>query len=205
LLTPIIVDPISGSGAGRVPLGMGALRLAFVGNLYPGKRPKVFCELVEILRRRGVNATGILIGDGAERVAMETLVASRGLGPHLHLAGKQENAAVFEHLRGAHLLISTSIGEPYGRVIAEAMAIGTPCVCHRSGGPSDFITQGVDGELVGEATAEAYADAVEGIVRDPDHWRNLSEGAARTAAGWRSDVVLQTVERALYDLRSGGG
>ena len=50
------------------------------------------------------------------------------------------------------------MGEPYGHSIVEAMSIGTPCICHDSGGPAEIIENEVDGLLVKELTAKAFAE-----------------------------------------------
>jgi glycosyltransferase involved in cell wall biosynthesis len=203
LLTPVTVDPPPEDRPRVRWTGEGPFRLLFVANLYPGKNARVFCELVGELRHRGVNAHGTLIGDGAEWAVVQELIAARGLGDHVRMLGKIPNAEVFGHLRASHLLVSTSIGEPYGRGIAEAMAIGTPTACHRSGGPAEFITNGADGLLISELTAAAYADEICPVAADPIRWDALAAGAARTAADWRSEVVLGTLEQALYGLCRG--
>lgn len=200
LLTPVIVDPPPGDRPQARWTGQGPFRLLFVANLYPGKNARMFCEVVCELRRRGLDARGTMIGDGVERAAVEELSAARGLGEHVRMLGKVPNAEVFGHLRTSHLLVSTSVGEPYGRGIAEAMAVGIPAACHRSGGPAEFITSGEDGLLAGELTAAAYANAIAPVVADPARWDALAAGAARTAADWRSEVVLGALEQALVGL-----
>ena len=200
LLTPVIVDPPAEDEPRVRWTGRGPFRLLFVANLYPGKNPRVFCELVSELRRRGVDAHGTLIGDGTEWAVVQELIAARGLGDYVRMIGKIPNPEVFGHMRASHLLVSTSLGEPYGRGIAEAMAVGTPPACHRSGGPVEFITNGADGVLISELTAAAYADEIGPVAADPARWDGLAAGATRTAAGWRSEAVLGTVEQALLEL-----
>ncbi len=80
------------------------------------------------------------------------------------------------------------------------MAVGTPAVCHRSGGPAEFVTHEKDGLLVGETTAAAYASAILPVVASPAGWEFLAEGAVRKAADWRSEVVLESIEDALFEL-----
>ena len=200
LLTPVIVDPPPEDRPRVRWTGQGPFRLLFVANLFPGKNARVFCEVVGELRRRGVDAHGTVIGDGTEWALVQELIATRGLGEHIRMLGKIPNAEVFGHLRASHILVSTSIGEAYGRGIAEAMAVGTPPTCHRSGGPAEFITNGADGLLIGELTAAAFADQIVPLAAEPALWNELATGAARTAADWRSDVVLGTLEQALFGL-----
>ncbi len=88
--------------------------------------------------------------------------------------GKVPNSEVYGYVREADFLVSTSLGEPYGRGIAEAMSVGTPAVCHRSGGPADFIDDGEDGLLVDELTAAAYAGRIGRRLAEPGAWGRLS-------------------------------
>lgn len=207
IVTPVMIDPPSEREPRARWTGQGPFRLVFVANLLPAKNPRLFCELVAELRRRGADVRGSLIGEGSERTALEELIASRGLAEHIQLLGQVSNGEVFTHLRAAHLFVSASVGEPYGRGIAESMAVGTPVVCHRSGGPAEFITHDNDGLLVSEGSAAAYADTILPKIASVSRWEALAEGATRTAALWKSEVVLETIESALVELvhKSGGG
>jgi len=200
IVTPVMIDPPSECEPRARWTGRGPLRLAFVANLNRVKNPRLFCEVVAELRRRGADVSGTVIGEGDERAALEELIAESGLAEHIHLLGRVPNDEVFAHLRAAHLLLSASVGEPYGRGIAEAMAVGTPTVCHHSGGPAEFVSHEKDGLLVRELTAAAYADAIMPIAVSTSRWESLAEGAVRTAAAWKSEVVLASIEDALAGL-----
>jgi glycosyltransferase involved in cell wall biosynthesis len=50
--------------------------------------------------------------------------------------------------------------EPFGRVLAEAMAIGRPVVAARSGGIPEIVEDGVSGVLVTPRDVPAFAAAV---------------------------------------------
>lgn len=200
IVTPVMVDPPSECEPRARWTGQGPLRLVFVANLVSGKNPQLFCEVVAEFRRRGANVSGTLIGEGSERAAIQEQIAATGLAEHICLLGQVSNVDVFAHVRAAHLLLSASFGEPYGRGIAEAMAVGTPPVCHRSGGPAEFVTHEKDGLLIPEMSAAAYASAIDRVLASPTLWQSLSEGAVQTAAGWKSEVVLDGIEEALFEL-----
>ena len=174
-LPVIVAPPVSGQPVRR-PDPAKPARLIFVANLVPSKNPLVFCETVQLLRERGIHAEGIVLGDGPERPALEAYCAAQGLGSAVCFRGKVPNSDVYGFLAEADFLVSASRGEPYGRSIAEAMSVGTPCLCHRSGGPADFIENGQDGLLADELTASAYADRLVPVLSDPAAWAALSAG-----------------------------
>jgi glycosyltransferase involved in cell wall biosynthesis len=194
---PVIVEPAGEATARREAPAPHTIRLIFVANLLPYKNPRIFCEIVRRLRAQGIAAEGVLLGDGPERKALEEYGRTQGLQNALCFAGRVPNAEVYRRIAQADLLISLSDGEPYGRSIVEAMSVGTPCICHRSGGPADFIEHGVDGILVDRMDSEDYAVAIERIAAHPDLWKALSVGAAVKASCWTSHVVLSQLEEAL--------
>ena len=199
---PVIVDP----PPCLPPRTQSAKRLTllFAANLVAGKNPLLFCHIVQILRASGVDVVGMVLGEGPERAALEAFSTANGLTDFLCIRGKVPNPDVYRALGDADFLVSTSDGEPYGRSIAEAMSVGTPAICHRSGGPVDFISDGIDGLLVDTLTAEAYAARLQAVLSEPGTWGRLSAAASQKAQAWRSDVVLDTLETQLQQAAENG-
>ena len=193
---PVIVTPPDGLGTAsrRGPEMGGPVTLLFVANLVPYKNPDVFIEMVALLRQGGVDAQGIILGDGPEREKLEADCARLGIDRAIYFVGKVPNAEVYRHVSEADFLVSVSYGEPYGRGIAEAMSVGTPVVCHRSGGPADYINDNKDGLLVETLTADAYAARIQAVLAEPRAWNHLSNNANRKAEQWRANVVLDEME-----------
>ncbi len=196
---PVIVDPPPGSEvrAARSESRETRVTLLFVANLVKNKNPMIFCETIQRLRAAGISATGTLLGDGPERPALEAYCAANGLQDAVCFQGKVPNSAVYHALREADFLVSASYGEPYGRGIAEAMSVGTPAVCHRSGGPADFIRDGHDGLLVPDLTSDAYAARLQAALADSAAWNRLSAAAQQKARLWRTDTVIDVLEAGL--------
>ena len=197
---PVIVDPPPGTKARAAHTDSDTknVTLLFVANLVKYKNPMIFCETIQRLRAAGIDATGTLLGDGSERPVLEAYCAAQGLKNAVCFRGKVPNSAVYEALSEADFLVSTSVGEPYGRGIAEAMSVGTPAACHHSGGPADFICDGINGLLVDSLTADAYAARLQSAMSNPNAWNMLSGSARQKAEHWCTDVVLDALETQLY-------
>lgn len=202
LCLPVIVDPpISDIPLIRTITDKSKpFHLLFVANLFPNKNPLIFCQVVKILRENGLNVKATLLGDGSERSKLEAYCISEKLDQCIHLKGKVSNKEVYNYLHTADLLISTSLGEPYGRSIVEAMSVGTPCICHDSGGPAEIIENEVDGLLVKELTAKAFADAIARIYTNHQNWTCLSKNAICKAKNWTSEIILSRLEKSLTGL-----
>lgn len=76
---------------------------------------------------------------------------------------------------------ASTIPEPFGQVVLEAMAAGVPVVAAAAGGPAEVITHGVDGLLVATDDPTALAAALDAL-GDPNLRRRLRDAALVTAA-----------------------
>jgi glycosyltransferase involved in cell wall biosynthesis len=196
---PVIVNPSScTTSQHKFTVRDRNPRFAFVGNLVEQKRPELFCEIVFGLCKSGLQAEGVIVGDGPERATLEALCASNEYGSRISFVGKIPNSEVMPLISQCDALVSTSFGEPYGRAIVEAMASGTPAICHRSGGPADFVLDGINGILVNDLIAEAYIGAISDI--DIDGWERLSLGATKSSLQWREECVIAKLENDLLSI-----
>lgn len=200
---PVIAEPPPGfksqNRRGSIGPQERPVTLLFAAHLTASKNPQIFCETVRLLRLAGRNTRGVVLGDGPERPSLEAFCKTNHLAECIRFHGKVVHREVYKHLSEADFLVSTSCGEPYGRSIAEAMSVGTPAICHRSGGPADFIADGQDGLLVPELTAAAYAARLEAALSEPGRWDRLSANACQKARQWRTESVLDTLEPLLRD------
>lgn len=180
--------------------GKRPLRLVFVANLVQNKNPQILCETLSVLQSRGIFCSAVFIGDGPEKPALQALCRQLGVSDAVQFPGRMPNREVFSRIAEADILVSASLGEPYGRSIVEAMAVGTVPVCHRSGGPVDFIEDGRDGFLVDDLSALAYANTIETLHGNPQSVRTASCAAESKARNWTTDVVIDRVESEIYGL-----
>lgn len=68
---------------------------------------------------------------------------------------------IFDKYRENSILLLTSIYEPFGLVLPEAMSCGLPVVAFDCPyGPADIITDGVDGFLIRDRNVEEFANKV---------------------------------------------
>ncbi len=89
--------------------------------------------------------------------------------------------------------------EPFGMVVAEAMALGRPVVATRTGGPEEMIRHGQTGLLTTPGDHCELADAVLSLLTDESRARQLGN-TARSAAVHAFDAATVTVRVAeLYD------
>lgn len=88
----------------------------------------------------------------------------------------QDPAAFLPTLDAFFYRTAESWLEPFGRVVAEAMACGLPVVCHRRGGYAEIIDHGHDGFLFDD---EEEAVRILMALKENPHWRHEVGKAAR--------------------------
>lgn len=112
--------------AAREP-GDGAERLILsVGRLEPYKR---IDRAIAALAHLPTSYRLAIVGEGSEQPALERLVAERGLAGRVQMLGRIGDAELASCYRRAHVAISFSEAESFGRAVVEALAYGCQMVC----------------------------------------------------------------------------
>jgi glycosyltransferase involved in cell wall biosynthesis len=169
----------------RYDRGRGApgKRLLFVGRLAAVKGVAVLIDaFVEVLRSHP-EARLTLIGDGAERSALEALAKRRGVAERIEFAGFRSQDEVADALAEADLFVLPSFAEGVPVVLMEAMAARLPVVASRIAGVPELVEDGTSGLLVPPGDAAALATAVGTLLADPERRARMGQaGRARVLA-----------------------
>jgi glycosyltransferase involved in cell wall biosynthesis len=130
--------------------------LAFLGRIAPEKQPDV---AIEIARRAGVPLKIAAKVDAVDREYFERVVAPLLDDPLVEFIGEIGEADKAAFLGGARaLLFPIDWPEPFGLVMIEAMACGTPVIARPCGSVPEIVVPGRTG-FVGETLIE-MTDAV---------------------------------------------
>lgn len=121
--------------------------LAFLGRISPEKRPDRAIEIATKLGKRLKMAAKV---DAADRVYYETKIKPMIDGnPLIEFIGEIGDHQKSAFLGGAEaLLFPIDWPEPFGLVMIEAMACGTPVIAFRCGSTTEIIEDGATGFLV---------------------------------------------------------
>lgn len=128
-----------------------------------------------------------LIGDGPYRAKLEDKarrVQSQDRRLNVQIAGWMKPQELRGALGQADLLVVPSLWpEPFGLVGAEAGRFGVPAAAFDVGGISEWLRDGVNGELApgDPPTARGLADAIVRCLRDPVRYAKLRKGALETS------------------------
>jgi glycosyltransferase involved in cell wall biosynthesis len=120
--------------------------LMFLGRISPEKRPD---RAIEIAKRAGMRLKIAAKVDAVDRHYMKEQIRPLLDDPLVEFLGETGDADKGELLRHAYaLLFPIDWAEPFGLVMIEAMACGTPTVAFRRGSVPEIIDDGVSGYVV---------------------------------------------------------
>jgi glycosyltransferase involved in cell wall biosynthesis len=178
----------------RSQLGLGPSEavLGVVAQITPWKAQDDAIRTLAHLRRRGVNARLLLVGEPKFATGSETLdnvrfaLSLEGLVGELSLDGAVsflgERSDVPEILAALDLVLVPSWEEPFGRSVIEAMAMAIPVIATNVGGPAEIVTDGVEGILLPPRSPERWAEDAARLLETPDLSRRMGTAGRRTAA-----------------------
>jgi glycosyltransferase involved in cell wall biosynthesis len=132
--------------------------LAFLGRLTSEKGPEAAIRIARAARMPLHIAAKVPRGETSYfKKQLEPQID----GKHIQLTGEVTDQAKEKFLAGAAaLLFPIDWPEPFGLVMIEAMACGTPVIAYRSGSVPEVVDEGVTGFVV-----ESEAEAVQAIGR----------------------------------------
>ncbi len=159
---------------------------ALVGRLVDWKGPDVFVRACSIVARKVPDAKFLLVGDAVygedEYVEfLKRLTKELGLTGKVIFTGFRED--VLDLLASVDCLVHAStLPEPFGLVIAEAMSAGVPVVATGAGGVPEIVEDGTTGILVPPGDHKSLAEAIAKILLDSRLGKQMGEkGKARAA------------------------
>jgi glycosyltransferase involved in cell wall biosynthesis len=138
---------LHGLPAGLLTPGPGTPSyLAFLGRMSPEKGPD---RAIRIARACGIPLRMAAKVDKADEAYFESVIRPMLAAPGVEMIGEINEAQKGDFLRGAQaLLMPIDWPEPFGLVMIEAMACGTPVIAMGCGAVPEIVDDGVTGFIV---------------------------------------------------------
>lgn len=150
-----------------------------------------FVQAAQILRRRGVDARFVLVGDtydgNPSAVPQGQLQSWQDAGVVEWWGWRDDMAQVFA---SAHVVCLPSYREGLPKSLIEAAACGRPVVSTDAPGCRDAVVPGETGLLVPVQDAEALADALEELLVHPEVRRKMGAAARQFASRFSVEQVV---------------
>ena len=146
-----------------------------LSGLRVGKGVETLIEAFARLAERRPDATLVIAGDGPEGPALEALAARLGVAGSVEFLGEVDD--VFRVLGASDLFVQPSWSESFPYAVLEAMASEVPIVATDVGGTGEAVEDGDSAVLVAPREPGVLADAISGLLDDPDRARELARSA----------------------------
>ena len=125
------------------------------------------------------------------RAYLDKLVAELGLGDTVTMVGLHPNSEIW--MQAMDVVVHASDNEPFGLVVIEAMALAKPVVAGAGGGPTEIITDGIDGLLTAYGDENAMSSAILRCLDSPDFAREIGALARARAAEFATPLYARKV------------
>lgn len=182
-----------------LPVAPGPLRLVFVGRIAPMKNLALALEAVALVRRPVVLNVYGPMEDTAYWRRCESLLAALPPNIRAEYHGSVAPSSVVDVLADHDALVTPTLGENFGHVIAESLAGSCPVLCSDRT-PWNSVLRDGGGAVVPELTAGAWAAEIERWAgRTPEQRRVARLAAADAYRRWRAGLAGVNI----LDLMSG--
>ncbi len=188
----------------------GTALVGMVGIFAPWKGQEVFLRAAKEIIGQHPQTRFLVIGDeiyltdghGGYREYLLSLTAQLGIADKVSFTGYRDD--VPQVFRALDVVVHASVEpEPFGRVIAEAMACARPVVATDGGGVAEVTgPSGQAALLVPRANPSGLAEAVTSLLTQPTYARTLgAAGRERIQSRFDLDRHVRSVETLYDDLR----
>ena len=166
-----------------------AFQLLFVGRIRVEKGILVILKALDQLvneMKTSLNVPPLhlhIFGDGDETYISElkTFLHETGLTEIVTFHGKVPQDELIRHYDRCDLMLVPSLWqEPFGLVVAEAMARGLPVIASNVGGPAEILTHEINGLLVEAGDERTLALAIIELIKNPEKRKRFGQAARST-------------------------
>ncbi len=155
-------------------LPMSARLVGVVGALQPRKDHETFIRMAGCIQSKYNDAIFLIVGVGdrenTERV--RRCIQRNDLTHTVLLLGRWQGE-IADLMAGLDVLVISSEQESFGLTAIEAMAVETPVVSTKCGGPEEVLEQGVTGYLAPLKDAERMSEFVVTLLRSTELARQM--------------------------------
>lgn len=206
---------VGGRRAARAALGLdpSASLVGVIAQITPWKGQHTAVRALASARRLVPEAELVLAGETKfvargtrydNRAYFDALtreIADLGLQDAVRFLGQRDDVA--RVMTALDVVLIPSTEEPFGLVMLEAMAAGTPVVATDIGGPPEIIVDGENGRLVPPRCPERWGQVIAELLRDPAACHRLVGGGRQTVRRFSLGAYAEALVEAYVEAARG--
>lgn len=180
----VIYNGVDVNELGKIEKANSDLVVATIGELREHKGQADFIKAAAIVIRKNPNVKFLIIGkdnspNQSYQIILENLVEELNLKDKVIFTGWLENPS--EIYAEFDIFVSSARSEPFGLVIAEAMASEKAIVATKTVGAKELLTDNESGKLVSVGNIEQLAEAITELLESEHLRQTLGENARKRA------------------------
>lgn len=138
-----------------------------------------------------------IVGLGTEKNALLKLAKKIDMEERVTIEPRKGNMGAFYNSLDL-LVLPSRKHDPFGLVVAEAMMLGIPVVATDACGIASQLTHGKDAIVVKANSAEALAEGISELLKDPDYMHRIAKaGQQKALSDFTEDSMITTYEELL--------
>ena len=162
-------------------------RVLFVGRFDYQKRVFEIIEIWRMLQMDFPEWELHIYGDGVQREELLNAVNEHRDNIIIH----NPTSSIFDCYINSAFLVMTSLFEPFGLVIPEAMSCGLPVISYDVPyGPASIISEGKDGFLIKNNDRKAFVDKMALLMMNKDLRQQMGKQAVLSAQRYSADNIM---------------
>ena len=173
------------------------IRIGTFARLEPKEGVEYFIRAAALILARFPNTVYFIAGDGPERPILSALVNTLGIREGVYFIGKQDDIADF--LSTLDVFVYPSTRDPFGLIVAKALAMHVPIVATKVGAVPEIINDGVTGYLVNVKNPQQIADKVCEILSERDKAHAMADAGAAAVRHRFTNARMVAETQSIYD------
>jgi glycosyltransferase involved in cell wall biosynthesis len=189
----IDINSITRKSIETVPFDFKLPTIISCGRMDQPKGFDILIEATNILLKKGMVFSLIILGDGPDLKKLKNIASTLGVIDFIHFPGFQSNP--YAWFKKSDVFVLSSRYEGFGMVLIEAMAVGTPVISTNCQyGPAEILCNGEYGVLVPPEDPQILAQSIENLLNNPTQRNMLSQKALQRANDFRPTESIQKFE-----------
>ena len=163
----LIENTLDISGIQKAETSLLSTDLLFVGRLISHKRIDLLLSTIAELKSRGIIVSLSIVGTGPEMTNLQSKMFELNISEQISIyADGLESHDVWGLMKKCPVFVLPSEREGYGIAVQEALLVGATVLVsnHPDNAARELIDQTSKGRIVGEQTAQAWADEISNLI-----------------------------------------
>lgn len=155
-------------------------------------------DAFEIVSKKHNDWKLMIVGDGPDKDKLIKKINIKNLNDKIKIIHHQKD--IKKYYLNSDLFVSSSRWEGFGLVITEAMECGLPVVAFNNSGPSEIITNNINGFLVPKNDIISLAEIIHYLINNEKERKEISQKAILRAKDFSQENITEQWENILQQI-----